>query len=321
MKLRLHVIVFTGLFFLIFSSCKKEYIDKYNEIAGDTIQVIGYKDITSFQVKEFSNDTVLKASIKDDTIIVYWPSYKAMPKTIKPAITLPDSATIVPASGEEVAFKTGTMYQVTSGIGTSHTYVLKVEFQQPEPWFFSALTSSIFENGSYQTLGRGDYFIPDTAMTRVYLVAATDSTEYQAEVFTVTNEGPGFFVPMNVPAGLYDVKVVNGIHTIYNSLSASRSKLTIAYPTYPQVFTVTIPATLHRNDTFEVRGCLLGLTNTVSLYNGSLKKSDLEIVSVAADKLVLRVPADFPFDNYIALQLLMSDGQDAIGNIDLNVVN
>lgn len=320
MKLRLHVIVLSGLFFLIISSCKKEYNDKINLIPGDTIQVIGYTDITSFQVNEFSNDTAIKASLKGDTILVYWPSYKSMPATIKPTIILPDSATISPASGVEIPFKTGTTYKVISGAGTSRNYTLKVTFEQPIPWFYAPLLNTEFYNGSYQTLIKGDNFTPDTAMTKVYLVSAVDSVAYQAEIYSINSAGPGFFIPWNVPEGLYDIKVVNGLHTVYNNITQSRSNLQIKYPPFSQVYGFTVPETLHRSDTFEIRGFLLEAMTQARMYDNDLNRVNLEILSTSRDKVVLKVPADYPLNNYITIQLRTAEGISASDKLNINIV-
>src|SRR5262245_54294289 len=103
-----------------FVSCKKEYVNRINTIPGDTTFVSGMNYIKTFEIKEYSADTVIKASITADSIIIYWPSFsRALPDSIAPVITLPDSATISPASGKNVAFKTGATYTVTSAAGTT----------------------------------------------------------------------------------------------------------------------------------------------------------------------------------------------------------
>ena len=164
-----------------FISFKKEYVDKVNTIAGDTIHVSGMNYIKTFEIKEYSADTVIKASITADSIIVYWPSYsRAMPDSIAPVIALPDSATISPASGKKVAFKTGGIYTVTSAAGTVKKYILKVSQLSAVPWF--SFTSPNITLGEYLSLG-GDQFWQDTSQTKVYFVSATTGTAYLTELF------------------------------------------------------------------------------------------------------------------------------------------
>src|SRR5688572_6469671 len=118
-------------------SCKKEYVDRIKTIPGDTTHVSGMNYIKTFEIKEYSTDTVIKAGITADSIIVYWPSYsRTMPDSITPLIALPDSATVSPASGTKVAFKTGTSYTVTSAAGTAKKYILKVGQLTAVPWFY-----------------------------------------------------------------------------------------------------------------------------------------------------------------------------------------
>ncbi|HEX6431643.1 MAG TPA: hypothetical protein VF008_28325, partial [Niastella sp.] len=168
-------------------SCRKEYVDKINTISGDTVHVSGMNYIKSFEVKEYSADTVLKASITADSIIVYWPSYsRKTPDSITPIITLPDSATISPASGKKVAFKTGAIYTVTSAAGTSKKYTLTVNQQSAVPWFY--FNSASITLGDYISVF-GDQFWQDTSVTKVYLVSATTGIAYPTELFSVTIAG------------------------------------------------------------------------------------------------------------------------------------
>lgn len=320
---RLHVKIATIVAilttFLTTFSCKKEYVDKFNIISGDTITLAGYTHIEGFYVKEFSMDTILKASILNDTITVYWPSYKPLPVTIRPKILLPDSSSISPGNNEEVPFKTGTKYIVTSGVNTFREYYLKVSLQQPRPWYYAEFTTNPFENTSLQTLGRGDNFLPDTAQTKIILVSTVDGKEYATTVTSVTLTDAQFLIPLHVPAGTYDLKVMNGIYTILNEHEASRNHITVAYPTRPNVYNVGLPASINAGDTLIVRGTLLEKTTNATLISGTdFSGQALQIVSKSMDSITLSIPPDFKPDNYITLELI-TDGIISACTIKLEV--
>jgi hypothetical protein len=287
-------------------SCRKEYVDRINTIAGDTVYVSGMNYIQSFEVKEYSVDTVLKASITADSIIVYWPSYaRATPDSITPVIMLPDSATISPASGKKVAFKTGTTYTVTSAAGTTKKYTLKLIRQSAVPWFYYNIASITL--GDYVSLS-GDQFWQDTSITKVYLVSATTGIEYPAELFSVAITGPRFIVPLNVPTtGLYDLKVVNGGFTLYNATEVRRNAISLVYPTNVNVNAAGLPATIARESTFTLRGTLLNNVVSAFLYANSVY-TPVEVMSTNFDKVVLKIPAGMTLGTYSRVRIVTADG-------------
>jgi hypothetical protein len=288
-----------------FVSCKKEYVDKINTIPGDTTHISGMNYIKTFEIKEYSTDTVIKASITADSIFIYWPSYsRALPDSIAPVIALPDSATISPASGKKVAFRTGAVYTVTSAAGTIRKYILKVSQLSAVPWF--SFSSPGITLGDYITLP-GDQFWQDTSQTKVYFVSATTGTAYQAELFVVGMGGPRFIVPLNVPANeLYDIKVVNGPYTIYNALEARRNAVNLVYPTAATLNAAGLPSKLARGAEFTVRGVLLEKTATASLYAGGVY-TPIDVISVAADRVVLKIPAGVAAGVYTRIRVVTSD--------------
>jgi hypothetical protein len=294
------------LFVLSFISCRKEYVDKINTIAGDTMYISGMNYIKSFEVKEYSPDTILKAGITTDTIVVYWPSYsRPLPDSIAPIITLPDSAIVSPASGKRVAFKTGITYTVTSAAGASKKYTLKVNQQSPVPWFYYNPASITL--GDVITLA-GDQFWQDTSQTKVYLVSARSGIAYQAELFSVAITGPRFIVPLNVPTdGLYDIKVVNGAYTVYNATEAKRNAISLVYPTVVNLNAAGLPSKLSRGNTFTVRGTLLSNVVSASLYANGVY-TPVDVVSAAVDKVLLGVPAGMPLGTYTRLRVVTADG-------------
>lgn len=286
-------------------SCKKEYVDKENTIAGDTIHVSGMNYIKTFEVKEYSTDTVLKAGITADTINVYWPSYmRALPDSIAPVITLPDSATISPASGKKVAFKTGTTYTVTSAAGTIKKYILAVSQQSAVPWF--TMSAASITLGNYLVL-TGDQFWQDTSQTKVYFVSASTGIAYKTDLYAVPLSGPGFIVPLNLPTNeLYDIKVVNGAFTVYNATEARRNAVSVVYPTVVALNAAGLPSKLARGTEFTVRGTLLSNVISADLYAGGVYKP-INVVSAAADKVVLKIPADMAIGGYTRVRVITSD--------------
>ncbi|MFT3824980.1 MAG: hypothetical protein QM731_13740 [Chitinophagaceae bacterium] len=290
------------------SSCKKEYIDKYNIIPGDTVTVSGYTYISSFTVHEFSADTALKATIKSDSIIVYWPSYKKMPDTIKPEILLPEKTAIAPASGTGVPFVTGTKFTVTAQSGSKKIYTLAVDFRQPKP-SFTIYSSNQLLIGSKCTLP-GDWWLTDTAKTRIYLVSADTKQEYLMELVELSGAGASFYVPANVPTtGKYDIKVINGIYTIYNDDAASRNNMIVTYPTAIGVETFGFPYTLSAGDTFIIRGRLLAETTAFYMRLSTDNSwQQLTLTSAAVDRLILKVPAGTPIGAYNRIRLVLPSG-------------
>lgn len=290
-----------------FVSCKKEYVDKINTIPGDTTHISGMNYIKTFEIKEYSADTVIKASITADSIIVYWPSYsRALPDSIAPVIALPDSAIISPASGKKIAFKTGAVYTVTSAAGTVKKYILKVSQLSAVPWF--SFGSPSITLGEYMTLP-GDQFWQDTSQTRVYFVSAATGTAYQAELFVVGIGGPRFIVPLNMPVNeLYDIKVVNGPYTIYNATESARNKMSVVYPTLTTLNGAGLPSKVARGAEFTVRGVLLEKTATASLYAGGVY-TPIDVVRVATDRVVLKIPAGMATGAYNRVRIITTDAQ------------
>jgi hypothetical protein len=215
-----------GLILILASqSCKKEYVDKFKMIPADTVTLSGYTHITSFKISEFSADTIIKATIGSDSIIIYWPSYKPLPATIKPTITIPEKATILPGSGAEVNFENGTKFTVTSEAGTKKEYKLYIDFRQPEPYFVYNNPSVFLSSANNIS---GDWLLTDTARTKVYLISATDQKEYTATVVSMSTGNITFNIPATLPADqLYDIKVVNGIYTIYNNTVEQRNNIAV----------------------------------------------------------------------------------------------
>jgi hypothetical protein len=277
-------------------------------IPGDTVLVQGNADIKIFKVNEFSPDTALFATISNDSIIVYWPSYKTVPAMIKPEISLSGKATISPASGEEVPFVNGTVYTVTSEAGTQNRYKLYIDFRQPKPTF--TFNGNSLDKGRITGLG-GDWFLADTARTKVFLVTGDAQQEYATEIVSVSANLVNFIVPITLPDDkLYDIKIVNGIHTIYNNNENVRGQVHLNdYPDLSELYTIGSPFNLKHGDVFEVRGLHLLNTKAASLFTyPDFVEIPIEVVEIIAhDRVKLKITDNVPAGNYRDMILYMSD--------------
>ncbi|MFD1602198.1 hypothetical protein ACFSJW_18160 [Flavobacterium artemisiae] len=308
-----------GMLFLsvFFFSCDTEYIDKVNTIPGDVIQVPGYTHIESFTLKDTENNTI-QAAITEENIIVTWSNHIVMPKKIKPEIILGTEAVITPASGTEIPFKDGEVYTVTSKAGTTKKYTLKIDLRQKEPtaWNFeygsTLIKSSLLSMTNPARGGSNsiDNLWLKKEQTRVFLVAATDQkTEYTAETVYVgtgtgvqpfANYGAYYFLPDNIPAGMYELRIKNGAYTIQNASVENRYKMEVVEPTTFKVELYGTASEKQAGDTFEVRGGLLNTVTSVQMYNSAAATViyTLEVVSATAYKVVLKIPAGTPAGTY-----------------------
>lgn len=316
------ILLFLSTFFF---SCDTEYVDKINDIPGDVIQVPGYTQIESFTFKDTQNNAI-SAAVTDDTILITWSSYMALPETIKPDIVLGTEASINPASGAEVPFKDGTSYTVTSKAGTTKKYTLKIDIRQKEPksWTFESgdfLTKGFIQNmtnaGSSST--SIDNLWLSLKDTRVYFVAATDQkTEYTAEIVYLgtggtslfTNYGVYYFLPDNMPLGKYDMRIKNGAYILQNTSVNNRFKVEIAEPDYFSVERYGSPVEKQAGETFEIRGGMLNTITAAVVYNNKTKTVTypIEIVSLTPYRALLKIPSGIPAGIYDRIKFTTNDG-------------
>lgn len=309
-----------GMLFLsaLFFSCDTEYIDKVNTIPGDVIKVPGYTQIESFTVKDTENNSV-SAAITEENIIITWSVNTALPLTVKPEIVLGTEAVISPASGAEIAFKDGAVYTVTSKAGTTKKYTLKIDFRQKEPRSWTTTSGETYRKGVLQKLTNLGTSGNTTNInnlwmsienTRVYLVSATDQkTEYTAEIMYMgsgtgaapyTNYGVYYFLPENMPIGLYDLRIKNGIYTLQNQSVENRFKIDVIEPDSFSAELIGSPVEKQGGETFEVRGGMLNTVTAVQMYSSTAATLiyPLEVVSATAYRIVLKVPAGTPAGTY-----------------------
>ncbi len=183
------------LFLASLSACKKEYTD------------FPYHDIEHFEVS-IDGKSNIDGVLKGDSIIMYWPPFMDMPDSITPRIRVSERASIVPASGQKVAFSDATRYTVTAQDGQAKTYHLKRVNNQPLLDFELART---MVRGALFLL-RGNYFVADTAKTRVYLIDK-DKKEIRIDpVTTLTIANFNARVPAAnvIDTGSYFIKMISG---------------------------------------------------------------------------------------------------------------
>lgn len=296
-------------------ACKKEYIDKIRAIAADTVAISGYNYIQAFDIPDYNKDTTLTAAISNDSIIVYWPSFKKVPDSIHPMIALPDSATVQPLSGTAIALQDGIKYTVTSAVGTTKQYTLYLSLLQPPPTFAKR---NMIDIGMLTEL-IGSNFMVDTGRTKVTLVAATDSTEYPVEVTNVFTDQIQFIAPLTLPAGNYDIKVVNGKYTIYNSVTRLRYKTGAAVRQGSALFNLGYAYVLKHGSTFDVRGLRLQDVKKAALLDDDQNIIPLDIVEIVSqDRVRLKVRDDVPVGKYTNLALFQTEDQYLSGDYIFN---
>ena len=319
----LSFLLLTGTAALI-TSCEDEVVDRFVDIPGDTVTVniSGLNQIIAFQVEEFSTDTVLEAAIKEDSLIVYWPSsIKPAPTTISPTILVPEGASVTPASGESVPFVTGTTFTVTAEDQSERQYVLKVVFNQPEPYYNTDLGGGVVFSGNNniryievyegaKALGigfvnlvllGGDFFIPDTTRNTIYVTHLDTEKETQLAITSLTPMNLQFRMPEDLERGYYSSTFITGGRTIRDdSVWIKHPQPDLSWPskiTIAQGAEFEINGLFIRDDITEVQ-----LFTAASADTEKVALPPFVIISIVEDLLAgsitLRVPEDFPVGDY-----------------------
>lgn len=264
------------------SSCKKEYTD------------LPYNDIEAFTIED-ANGKLLQAVIKDEEIIVYWTPLKDEPEFITPTIRISEQAKISPASGEKVIYSDGTKYTVTAQDGQKKTYTLRTQGGQPAPYF--SLVNPLAFKFNNDFVIHGDYFLPDTEKTKLYLTQGGKETEI-TDIRTLTNSSIRMYVPvtLDIDTGQYHLKLVTGKRTV------SHGPYTLLRPDYNslidrvQVATSGVPgetisldlrdskgAAYYKDEQYEVTA-QYHTEPTVQIWPGTIK--------LQGTKLSFTIPAD-----------------------------
>ena len=286
------------------TSCEDEVVYRIIDIPGDTITISGINRIVAFKVEEFSPDTVLEAAIKDDSLIVYWPTYKTIPATISPDIIIPEGATIDPSSRESVPFETGTKYLVTAEDQSEKEYTLKVVLYQPVPWYGDSQSrNNLDQIGIVPDLGGsrllvGDFFVPDTIQTRMYIINLETKKETRLNIRSITINQILLEIPASIEPGYYSTKLISGIHSIEDD------SVWLRYP-QPDLFFWDDSPVVEQGSTFTVNGTDIRDIDKVHLYIFNSNNSTWEplppfeiVEGYTPESITLRVPESFPEGQY-----------------------
>ena len=281
-----------SLFAVVFviSSCKKEYIKyPYNEIEQFTIQ-----DATGAN---------LKATIVGTDIIVYYPPFQVVPDFISPSITVSDKATVNPASGTKIAFKTGAVFKVTAQDGNTKTYTLKLASNQPATTF----TVSDTKIGDRLSID-GEFIVADTNRTKLFLVDKNNKDiKLPASLFDkFTAANLYLTLPSSIDTGVFKVKLLTD------------NKPIIQGPIHigPPQLVFGIPETI----TTIKRGGILTITSddgSLRYYKQVFVRASIavdiftdkpaNIISITDNEIKLQVPVDFPLIKIESIALFNKD--------------
>lgn len=268
-----------------------------------------YNNLVQFSIDNVEGST-LKGVIQDDQIIVYWPPYLAIPDSVSPGIITADKALVLPASGSKVAFTAQTTYTVTAQDGSKKTYHLKPVINQPL-FYIRQLNTTQLLFGDVLVVG-GDFFIPDTNQTKVYIVGS-DKKEIQLHygapydnVALCTQTGLWLTIPSaihdtvpSIPFDSYRVKVVSGLRTITFDQ--------VVKPAFMMPYATDVsPSQAAAGDvvTLTAGRALVGITGAtlVGPQNESTQYT-CEIISYNKDAIKIKLPAGVPAGEYWELDL------------------
>jgi hypothetical protein len=306
--------VVAGLFLLwAAASCKKE-----TEYAPSP-----YNRVESFTVA--AGTETIRASLAGDSIVIYWPSWLARPEKISPQVTVAENASVTPASGTAVDFRTGTAFTVKAQSGAEKKYYLKVVVNQPpiqvtEQTYSTVKGGSlVVDNGTYMR-----YFERNADVTKFYIIDDQNAaTQLPLEFFTDPSGVPSMRISVpntaELKAGAYKIRITSGSQT-YNS---QNKIFGIIYPANlkPAVNEIAAPVTVKQGGTitFQGSGFFEMKEARVFSYNADWSEKEvatLELESSTATSVTYKIPANFPAGAYelggweangIFIQLRISD--------------
>jgi hypothetical protein len=302
-------------------SCKKEYTDKYNIIPGDTVRVMGYNHIVSFSLQKPGSDSLLQAAFVNDSIMVYWPSYWPLPDSVAPQIIIADSASITPTKGTKVPLRTGTQYVVTAQSKATRTYTIKLMVNQPQPWITGRIGFPVLPGRSIAITG--DFILPDTILTKLYLVPIHSTGEVKVPLTSISITGCNLIIPA-IDTGMYTIKLVSGWRTAIvknENNSAVPFTVYVKDPTLPNM-TISWPGamTLQRGATFTLTGTNIRAVHECSARaDASSPYYPLEIVQVELNAITLKIPSDYPVGEYSSLRFRTPYTSSTLGIYSVNL--
>jgi hypothetical protein len=281
-------------------SCKKEYTK------------FPYNDIEKFTITD-NTGAELKAAIQDNKIIIYYPPFQTVPDSIKPQITVSTGASVSPLSGAKQPFKAGLKYTVTAEDGSTKTYELQAAINQPPITFTTGNTTL----GSTLSL-RGEYFIPDTTNTKIYLIATNKKeTQIPGKLLSkVTASVLTFSLPasLGIDTGQYMVKLISGKRTA----TQGPIVLTEAFQkfSYPNITSIKRGDEYSVTDTsgyaMIVRRYGPNINRGLKLYINNTTYVPVTLTKLTGDVCTFRIPADCPLGFFQAVYSTNENGSNQL---------
>lgn len=282
-------------------ACDGDEIIREVEVKGETVYdtldvpALPGSRMLAYNVANLADGPIYSAiDHAHHVITVYLPHYYAL-EFIEPEIVLPEGSKVEPESGElvEVFAETPVSYKVTGNDGTTATYALKVEIQQPEIVLHELGTatapySRMINSGITVT---GKNFIPDITVTRVYLIDEA-GTEIQLTPNTNATE-------RSTTISFFPVQDRVEIGKLYwIEMRAYALKKRMQYPvkfTLPNAaINFTLTATVKQGETFVLQGTYLREFTYFAFQIGGVDYVPMTIESVTQTQAVIRVPDDYP---------------------------
>ncbi|WP_343701765.1 hypothetical protein [Chitinophaga sp.] len=265
-----------------------------------------YKSIQSFSIETPAAETI-NGAISGDSIIVYWPSYIPMPATVTPAITVSEKAEVIPAPGTAVDLKTGTSFTVKAQNGSTKTYFLKVQVNQP-PIVVRDLNLTTTKGGVIEVSTDNGilYLARDPALTKFYIIDSS-GREKNCPLSFSSNQYKGNIMEIKVPdtddikQGAYRIKITSGMQ----SYVSEEYRFAVLYPSdkKPKADPLNTPFTVKRGNTITFSGTGFLEMKEARVYGYTPEWAEREIgafelVSFTATTATYRVPSSFPVGVY-----------------------
>jgi hypothetical protein len=288
---------------LMLWACDGDEIIKEVEVKGDTVYDTLEAPEPGNHILEYNVVNLADAPIysaidhAEKTITVYLPHYYVL-EFIEPEIVLPQGASVSPETGElvEVFSAEPVTYTVTARDGTKATYQLKIEIQQPQIVLDELGTAEAphsigIDDGIVIT---GKNFIPDIAVTNVYLIdEAGEEIKLVPEVnATERSTTMGFYaVETAVETGkLYWIEM-----RAYTLTQRMQYPIQFELPAATIDFVIT--TTVRQGETFVLQGNYIRDFTYFALQVSGVYVP-LSIESVTLTKAVVRVPDDYPIGTH-----------------------
>ncbi len=186
--------------FLVFNACKESKMTFHTEESSE-------KAIISFIFSELSPEVNGTINNDEKTIIAEVPSDVDI-SSLKPVLSISETASVTPASSETIDFSNAVNYTVTAEDGS--TVVYKVTVTKASSLIIDPITSStIIERGGMFII-TGSNFIEGSM--KVYLF--NDSKEYEMQISTVSSESITFLTIHEMDLGNYELKLSDGTNEV-----------------------------------------------------------------------------------------------------------